>query len=129
MPDRDARSFAARLKQARIAVAMTQETLASRSGVSVRAISDLERGVSGAPRVDTMMLLADALGLDGPERREFFSRGQPGAGIRVRGAEGPVDQGAPPSQSRGQGLHVRGPRRISEDQKGRKPLSAAAAPS
>ncbi len=57
------RPFAALLKQARTEADLTQEALAERAGVSVRRIRDLERGTAHRPRVDTVQLLADALGL------------------------------------------------------------------
>ncbi len=57
------RPFAALLKQARTEADLTQEALAERAGVSVRRIRDLERGTAHRPRVDTVRLLAEALGL------------------------------------------------------------------
>jgi transcriptional regulator with XRE-family HTH domain len=53
----------ARLRRARIAVGMSQEELADRSGVSVRAISDLERGRTRRPYPRSIRLLATALRL------------------------------------------------------------------
>lgn len=61
--DAPPRPFAALLKQARKEADLTQEALAERAGVSVRRIRDLERGAAQRPRVDTVTLLADALGL------------------------------------------------------------------
>ncbi len=58
-----ARPLAALLKQARMEADLTQEALAERAGVSVRRIRDLERGTAHRPRVDTVRLLAEALGL------------------------------------------------------------------
>jgi predicted ATPase len=46
-----------------MAAGLSQEVLAERSGLSVRAISDLERGARRAPYRETVSLLADALGL------------------------------------------------------------------
>jgi predicted ATPase/transcriptional regulator with XRE-family HTH domain len=63
----DAASFGHLLRRYRIAAALSQEALAERSGVSVRAISDLERGVS-EPRLETIRLLAESLGLDDATR-------------------------------------------------------------
>src|SRR5712692_7636003 len=54
-------SFGELLKQYRLAAGLTQEALAERAGLSVREISDLERGVNRAPRPDTLQLLAAAL--------------------------------------------------------------------
>ena len=42
--------FGASLKRYRTLAGLTQESLAARAGVSVRAVSDLERGVNRAPR-------------------------------------------------------------------------------
>jgi predicted ATPase len=46
---------------------MTQEELAERSGVSIRTISDIERGISRYPRRDTLQLLSAALELSDDE--------------------------------------------------------------
>jgi predicted ATPase/DNA-binding XRE family transcriptional regulator len=48
---------------------MTQEALAERAGVSVGAISYLERGLTQSPHHDTLRALADALALSDEERR------------------------------------------------------------
>jgi transcriptional regulator with XRE-family HTH domain len=54
------------LRQARQQAGMTQEELATRAGLSVRAISDLERGLTANPRRSSVQLLMDALGLSEP---------------------------------------------------------------
>jgi transcriptional regulator with XRE-family HTH domain len=51
------------LRDWRRAAGLTQEELADRSGLSVRAISDLERGRSTRPHRRSVALIADALGL------------------------------------------------------------------
>ena len=51
------------LRQRRIAAGLTQEELADRARISVRAIGDLERGVRRTPHKDTLRLLAEALSL------------------------------------------------------------------
>jgi transcriptional regulator with XRE-family HTH domain len=61
-------SFAELLRGFRGARGLTQEDLAERSGLSVYAISMLERGVRTAPRSSTVELLARALELDPAER-------------------------------------------------------------
>src|SRR5260370_7651882 len=63
--------FGALLKRARLAAGLTQEALAERAGLSLRAISDLERGVNRTPHQDTFRLLADALQLAPAERASF----------------------------------------------------------
>ena len=52
MPAR-ATTFADVLRRTRLRRGMTQEELAERAGLSVRGISDLERGVNSTPRRDT----------------------------------------------------------------------------
>ena len=61
--------FSALLRRLRRAAGMTQEALAERAGVGVRTIRGLETGERADPRVTTVRLLADALGLS-PEARE-----------------------------------------------------------
>src|SRR5215472_8853998 len=51
------------LRQQRVASGLTQEDLAERSGVSVRAIADLERGRTRRPYPSSVRALARALGL------------------------------------------------------------------
>ncbi|MBM7090462.1 XRE family transcriptional regulator [Streptomyces sp. S12] len=56
------------LQLARKRSGLTQEQLAAASGVSVRAIRDLELGRASRPRRETTRLLAEALGLTGSHR-------------------------------------------------------------
>ncbi|WIG61135.1 MAG: oligopeptide ABC transporter, periplasmic oligopeptide-binding protein OppA [Ktedonobacterales bacterium] len=65
-------TFADLLRRYRTAAGLTQEELAEEAGLSVDAISTLERGVRRAPRKDTVALLADALDL-GPDDRAAFA--------------------------------------------------------
>jgi tetratricopeptide (TPR) repeat protein/transcriptional regulator with XRE-family HTH domain len=60
-----------RLRHARIAAGMSQEELADRSGMSVRAISDLERGRTRRPYPRSIRLLASALRLPEPVGEEL----------------------------------------------------------
>jgi transcriptional regulator with XRE-family HTH domain/tetratricopeptide (TPR) repeat protein len=69
-------TFAGLLRRMRRAAGLSQEALAKRAGLSRRGVSELESGVSKAPRKDTVTLLADALELDGDERTLFLSRAQ-----------------------------------------------------
>jgi transcriptional regulator with XRE-family HTH domain len=66
-------SFGELLRKLRVAVGLTQEELANRSRVSVRAISDMERGRAIIPRLATARLLADALNLENSERALFMA--------------------------------------------------------
>jgi transcriptional regulator with XRE-family HTH domain len=70
--------FAALLRDHRRRARMTQHELAVKSGVSVRAISDMERGVSAVPQRRTLEALADALGLDPDRRSALAEAARPG---------------------------------------------------
>jgi transcriptional regulator with XRE-family HTH domain len=61
-------SFGKILRRYRSVSGLTQEELARLSGLSVRAISDIERGRTSRPYGRTIRLLADALKLDEPAR-------------------------------------------------------------
>jgi len=76
------------LKHYRTTVGLTQDDLAERARLSVRAISDLERGVRRAPHKDTLALLADALAL-GEEDRALLLE----AARRARGGGAPTAPG------------------------------------
>ncbi|GAA3681244.1 hypothetical protein GCM10022267_80030 [Lentzea roselyniae] len=64
-------TFGARLQHHRKAAGLSQEELSERSGVSVRAISDMERGRARSPQRRTTEALLDALDLDEPAREEL----------------------------------------------------------
>jgi DNA-binding CsgD family transcriptional regulator/transcriptional regulator with XRE-family HTH domain len=77
-------SFGDRLRQARRAAGLTQEELAEQAGLSVRGISDLERGARNAPRRDTVEMLGAALGLPASE----IHRWQRAARLENTGGDG-----------------------------------------
>src|SRR5580704_4742040 len=60
-----------RLRAIRLERGLTLEQLAEDSGVSVRGISDIERGVRDRPRRATIDALCDALQVDPGTRREL----------------------------------------------------------
>ena len=64
-------SFGRLLRHYRRSLGLTQEELAERAGLSVRAISNLEREVEHSPRTDTVQLLVAALALTTEERVAF----------------------------------------------------------
>jgi predicted ATPase/DNA-binding XRE family transcriptional regulator len=64
-------SFGARLKALREAAGFTQEELATIAGLSVHAVSALERGERRRPHVETVRALSAALDLTGATRDEF----------------------------------------------------------
>lgn len=59
------------LRSLRVDSAMTQEELAEKAGLSVRTVSDVERGLRRRLYHDTAEHLAAALGLDGDARADF----------------------------------------------------------
>jgi len=86
----DPLTFRALVRQHRQAAALSQEALAERAGLSVDAVSVIERGKRGAPRPDTVALLAQALELDAAQRAVFI--------VVARAVSAAVD--SPPGQSR-----------------------------
>src|SRR5579859_2874461 len=66
-------SLAGLLRQLRAEARLTQEELAVAAGVSLRSVSNLERGVNRTAHKDTAVLLAAALGLTGPAAELFVA--------------------------------------------------------
>ena len=85
--------FGGLLRQLRDEAGLTQDELAEAAQVSQRAVSDLERGVNATARKDTAVLLAGALGLDGPVRALFVAaargRGPAADVLAARQGQGP----------------------------------------
>jgi tetratricopeptide (TPR) repeat protein/transcriptional regulator with XRE-family HTH domain len=79
-------TFGALVRRHRLASGLSQEELADRSGLSVRAITDMERGRTTRPHRHSVQALSDALGLPDSERRRLD-----------RAARMPVDSVAEPS--------------------------------
>ncbi|MFG1995599.1 helix-turn-helix domain-containing protein [Actinoplanes sp. NPDC048988] len=71
-------TFGRRLRAHRHAAALTMEQLAEKSGVSARAISDMERERSVAPQRRTVQALADALALPQAEQPAFLAAARAG---------------------------------------------------
>jgi predicted ATPase/DNA-binding XRE family transcriptional regulator len=65
-------SFGAQLKKLREAAGFTQEELATIAGLSVHAVSALERGERRRPHVETVRALSAALDLTGATRDALF---------------------------------------------------------
>ncbi|MFL5758576.1 MAG: helix-turn-helix domain-containing protein, partial [Thermomicrobiales bacterium] len=76
----EASPFGAKLRDLRIAAGLTQEELAERTGLSVRGISDLERGARSHPHFETVRLVADALDLEPSKRAELVAAARPSTG-------------------------------------------------
>ena len=70
------RAFGARLRARRRAAGLSQQDLADRSGLSIRAISNLERGRTRRPYRASLLRLAESLGLNGVGREEFLAAGR-----------------------------------------------------
>jgi predicted ATPase/transcriptional regulator with XRE-family HTH domain len=79
VPDPDDTAFAALLRRHRLVAGLTQEALAERAGLSSKAVSDLERDPDRTPRLETVTLLANALGLDPQRRGELLAAARPEA--------------------------------------------------
>jgi tetratricopeptide (TPR) repeat protein/transcriptional regulator with XRE-family HTH domain len=94
--------FGGLLRRLRDEAGLTQDELAEAAQVSQRAISDLERGINATARKDTALLLADALGLDGPARDLFMAaaRGRAPAGEVLAAAAGAAGAGSAAAASR-----------------------------
>ncbi|WP_415854656.1 ATP-binding protein [Sinomonas sp. G460-2] len=73
------------LRRLRVAAGLTQEELAERASMSVRAVSDTERGLRGRLYPATAARLADALGLAERQKERFtaLARGIVGPGGRM----------------------------------------------
>ena len=69
----DPASFGRILRGHRVAVGLTQEELALRAELSVRALSDMERGRTSRPYARSVRMLADVLELDEPARTRLMS--------------------------------------------------------
>ena len=65
------------MRRHRTAATLSQEQLAERAGLSVRAISDLERGAHHVPRLETVRMLADALALSNTDRAALLAAARP----------------------------------------------------
>src|SRR3954468_13703471 len=79
-------TFADLLRQLRTAAALSQEELAERAGVSLRGLSDLERGVRRTPHLTTVRLLADALALNPEDRQALLAAARPETVAETTGA-------------------------------------------
>jgi transcriptional regulator with XRE-family HTH domain len=80
----DAGGVAEQLRRFRLSAGLSQEELAARSGLSVRAIGNLERGHSSRPYPATLNRLADVLELGDEVRAEFI--GAAGRRLALAGA-------------------------------------------
>jgi transcriptional regulator with XRE-family HTH domain len=75
----------AELLRARWRAGLTQEELATQTGLSVRTVSDIERGRVRCPRAATLRSLATALGLSDRDTADLL--------LMVRSAHWPAAEG------------------------------------
>ncbi|MFI5734512.1 tetratricopeptide repeat protein [Kribbella sp. NPDC051587] len=83
----DRRGESGLLARLRVAAGMTQEELAERAGLSVRSISDIERGLVARPRKHSLGVIANSLGLADTDRAQFIAH------YRPSGATGAITTG------------------------------------
>ncbi|MFH8774769.1 NB-ARC domain-containing protein [Streptomyces sp. NPDC017958] len=89
-------SLGAALVRAREAACLTQGELAERSGLSVRAIRNLETGHTSRPRRQSLLLLAEALGLPSREAGRLLRLPRAGSPPAPPGAAVPAELPAAP---------------------------------
>ncbi|HET8629857.1 MAG TPA: AAA family ATPase [Thermomicrobiales bacterium] len=90
MAETEIATFGALLRRHRLAAGLTQEALAERAGLSARAVSDLERDAARTPRLESVALLAAALGLAADQQAALRAAARP----EPRGED---DRGASPA--------------------------------
>src|ERR1700674_253495 len=66
-------TFGSLLRRYRLTAGFTQEGLSGRAGLSLRGVSDLERGLRRLPYPDTIERLIEALGLGPTEREALYA--------------------------------------------------------
>ncbi|QJW36758.1 ATP-binding protein [Cellulosimicrobium protaetiae] len=94
----DTEALGPTVRRLRLAADLTLERLSELSGVSDRALSDIERGAARGPQHRTMLAVVDALGLDERDRaavlraaREGRRRARPEPGWRLPLPRGTAD--------------------------------------
>src|SRR6516225_3602971 len=90
------RTFGDLLRRYRLAAGLTQEELAERARLSLHAVSDLERGARNRPWRETILLLAEALHLEAPERARLEAAARRVSPPAPGSADGGAEPTAPP---------------------------------
>src|SRR5262245_14190971 len=81
--DRGSATFGDVIRAQRLRAGLTQQELATRAGVSVRALRYLEQGRIARPRRDAMRRLAEAVGLPADGHWSAWNGGGPDARLRI----------------------------------------------
>jgi tetratricopeptide (TPR) repeat protein len=77
------------VRRHRLALGLSQEELAGRSGLSVRTIANMEQGRTTRPHRYSVQCLGDALGLQDPQRRQLDQAARvPAGGVQPVAADG-----------------------------------------
>lgn len=97
-------AFGSLLKRHRMDAELTQAELAERANLSVRGISDLERGINHTARRETVRALADALGLSAPQRTVFERAARMGRSAGILRQDAQHQQRQPPIVGRAREL-------------------------
>jgi transcriptional regulator with XRE-family HTH domain/tetratricopeptide (TPR) repeat protein len=87
-------TFGAALRRLRVSAGLTQERLAERSGISADGVAALEAGRRKTPRLNTVGLLCDALGVDSGQRAMLIAAATRVDAPRVQPAQQATAQGA-----------------------------------
>jgi tetratricopeptide (TPR) repeat protein/DNA-binding XRE family transcriptional regulator len=87
--------FGRLLRRCRVSAGLTQEELAARAGLSVRAVSDMERGRTRKPFLRSVRQLADALELATAQRALLIAAAEPEAGLAGMTVTGPATWTSP----------------------------------
>ncbi|GAB2971270.1 hypothetical protein GCM10027097_23670 [Amycolatopsis acidiphila] len=95
--DYDASAFGRLLLRHRRSARLTQAELAEASGMSVRALRDLERGRSQAAQRRSADALADAMGLTGKDREGFVAAARDGRRRAAKPGEEDLSCRLPPA--------------------------------
>jgi tetratricopeptide (TPR) repeat protein/transcriptional regulator with XRE-family HTH domain len=96
--------FGGLLRSYRIAACLSQEELAQRAGLSVRALADMERGRTARPYIRSVRLLAEALGVPEPDRARLSAA--------AYGGEAEADAAAPQDTGSGRAQQSATPRQL-----------------
>ena len=92
------RAFGLLLRDYRASAGLSQEELAEQAGLSIRAISDMERGRTSRPFLRSVRLLADAMSLSGSMREQFIRTSRVRVDVADREAGPPVGLAVVPRQ-------------------------------